>query len=312
MVESFKSNNTSDMPSQNGNNNASTSTCIQEVHCSGSLYERETDRLLDALGRRFVDWWYPKPLPIDADLFPEVVPGFKPPFRLCPPYSSAKITYYELTFFRKLAKPLPVHFVLGMLLDEEGLAAAILKLWEKSLIAKIAIKFGVPNTDNESMAKELKKQMCITLISAMQLLTEGVMLLLNKYYIILYRGNDFLPSNVASLVEERELELKSCQLVEEVARMRANEAVSSSDYAEQETSTSGSLAEFEEIQTKLEDVKNGNADLNIQLEAEIYRLERQLKEQQRKALIISKKIERSTEALAMFPKDKDEWLLSAW
>ncbi|XLS56292.1 hypothetical protein HN51_006047 [Arachis hypogaea] len=125
MVESFKSNNTSDMPSQNGNNNASTSTCIQEVHCSGSLYERETDRLLDALGRRFVDWWYPKPLPIDADLFPEVVPGFKPPFRLCPPYSSAKITYYELTFFRKLAKPLPVHFVLGMLLDVGGLWSMI-------------------------------------------------------------------------------------------------------------------------------------------------------------------------------------------
>ncbi|KAL4322427.1 hypothetical protein HN51_067539 [Arachis hypogaea] len=125
MVESFKSNNTSDMPSQNGNNNASTSTCIQEVHCSGSLYERETDRLLDGLGPRFVDWWYPKPLPIDADLFPEVVPGFKPPFRLCPPYSSAKITDYELTFFRKLAKPLPVLFVLGMLLDVGGLWSMI-------------------------------------------------------------------------------------------------------------------------------------------------------------------------------------------
>ncbi|XLS91530.1 hypothetical protein HN51_067538 [Arachis hypogaea] len=74
----------------------------------------------------------------------------------------------------------------------QGLTAAILKLWEKSLIAKIAIKFGVPNTDNESMANELKA----------------------------------------------------------------------------ETSTSESLAEFEEIQTKLEDVKNGNADLNIQLEAD--------------------------------------------
>ncbi|RYQ92695.1 hypothetical protein Ahy_B09g098909 isoform B [Arachis hypogaea] len=284
MVESVKSNNTSDMPSRNGNNNASTSTCIQEVHCSGSLYERETDRLLDDLGPRFVDWWYPKPLPIDADLLPEVVPGFKPPFRLCPPYSSAKITDYELTFFRKLAKPLPVHFVLGRNRRLQGLAAAILKLWEKSLIAKIAIKFG--------------------------LLTGGVTLLRNKYYIILYRGNDFLPSNVASLVEERELELKSCQLFEEVARMRANEAVSSSDYAQQETSTSGSLTEFEEIQTKLEDVKNGNADLNVQLEAEIYRLERQLKEQQRKALIISKKIERSTEELAKLdaawtPAEKD-------
>ncbi|XP_057733671.1 chloroplastic group IIA intron splicing facilitator CRS1, chloroplastic-like [Arachis stenosperma] len=298
MVESVKSNNTSDMPSGNGNNNASTSTCIQEVHCSGSLYERETDRLLDDLGPRFVDWWYPKPLPIDADLLPEVVPGFKPPFRLCPPYSSAKITDYELTFFRKLAKPLPVHFVLGRNRRLQGLAAAILKLWEKSLIAKIAIKFGIPNTDNELMANELK------------LLTGGVTLLRNKYYIILYRGNDFLPSNVASLVEERELELKSCQLSEEVARMRANEAVSSSDYAQQETSTSGTLTEFEEIQTKLEDVKNGNADLNIQLEAEIYRLERQLKEQQRKALIISKKIERSTEELAKLdaawtPAEKD-------
>ncbi|RYR61914.1 hypothetical protein Ahy_A04g019167 [Arachis hypogaea] len=38
----------------------------------------------------------------------------------------------------------------------QGLATAILKLWEKSLIAKIAIKFGVRNTDNELMANELK------------------------------------------------------------------------------------------------------------------------------------------------------------
>ncbi|XLS55488.1 hypothetical protein HN51_005243 [Arachis hypogaea] len=40
----------------------------------------------------------------------------------------------------------------------QGLATAILKLWEKSLIAKIAIKFGVRNTDNELMANELKIQ----------------------------------------------------------------------------------------------------------------------------------------------------------
>ncbi|XP_020997015.1 chloroplastic group IIA intron splicing facilitator CRS1, chloroplastic isoform X1 [Arachis duranensis] len=298
MAESVKSNNTSDMPSRNGNLNDSASTCIQEVNCSGSLYERETDRLLDGLGPRFVDWWYPKPLPVDADLLPEVVPGFKPSFRLCPPYSSAKITDYELTYFRKLAKPLPVHFVLGRNRRLQGLAAAILKLWEKSLIAKIAIKFGVPNTDNESMANELK------------LLTGGVLLLRNKYYIILYRGNDFLPSNVASLVEMRELELKSYQFHEEVARMRANEVISFGDYAQEETSTSGSLTEFEEIQTMLKDVKKVKADLNIQLEAEIYRLERQLKEQQRKAFILNKKIERSAAELAKLdaawtPAEKD-------
>jgi hypothetical protein len=29
----------------------------------------------------------------------------------------------------------------------QGLAAAILKLWEKSLIVKIALKWGIPNTN---------------------------------------------------------------------------------------------------------------------------------------------------------------------
>ncbi|KAL5745038.1 hypothetical protein ACOSP7_026184 [Xanthoceras sorbifolium] len=37
-----------------------------------SLYEREGDRLLDGLGPRFIDWWMWKPLPVDADLLPEV------------------------------------------------------------------------------------------------------------------------------------------------------------------------------------------------------------------------------------------------
>jgi hypothetical protein len=83
---------------------------------SGSLYERETDRLLDGLGPRFIDWWMHKPLPVDADLLPEVVPGFRPPFRLCPPHARAKLTNDELTYLRKLAHPLPTHFVLGITL----------------------------------------------------------------------------------------------------------------------------------------------------------------------------------------------------
>ncbi|WJX78567.1 hypothetical protein P8452_61776 [Trifolium repens] len=40
----------------------------------------------------------------------------------------------------------------------QGLAYAILKLWEKSLVAKIAVKLGVQNTNNELMALELKVQ----------------------------------------------------------------------------------------------------------------------------------------------------------
>lgn len=40
--------------------------------------------------------------------------------------------------------------------EHQGLAAAIVKLWEKSAIAKIAIKRGVPVTNNEIMAEEIK------------------------------------------------------------------------------------------------------------------------------------------------------------
>lgn len=78
-----------------------------------SLYEREADRLLDGLGPRFVDWWMQKPLPVDGDLLPELVPGFKTPFRLCPPFTRSKLIDAELTYLRKLARPLPTHFVLG-------------------------------------------------------------------------------------------------------------------------------------------------------------------------------------------------------
>ena len=46
--------------------------------------------------------------------------------------------------------------VVGRNRDLEGLAVAMSKLWERSAIAKIAIKRGVHNTCNERMAEELK------------------------------------------------------------------------------------------------------------------------------------------------------------
>lgn len=70
---------------------------------------------MDGLGPRFIDWWRPKPLPVDADLLAEVVPGFRPPFRLCPPKTRSKLTDDELTYLRRLSRPLPTHFVLGIL-----------------------------------------------------------------------------------------------------------------------------------------------------------------------------------------------------
>ena len=39
--------------------------------------------------------------------------------------------------------------------DLQGIASAMVKLWETSAIAKIAIKRGVPFTNNDRMAEEL-------------------------------------------------------------------------------------------------------------------------------------------------------------
>lgn len=52
--------------------------------------------------------------------------------------------------------------------QHQGLAVAMVKLWEKSSIAKIAIKRGVPNTNNERMAEELK--VCATACKKQQVL----------------------------------------------------------------------------------------------------------------------------------------------
>ncbi|XVF81903.1 hypothetical protein PTKIN_Ptkin15bG0193200 [Pterospermum kingtungense] len=252
----------------------------------GSLYERETDRLLDGLGPRFIDWWMRKPLPVDADLLPEIVPGFKPPIRLSPPNSGPKLTDEELTYLRKLAQPLPFHFALGRNRNLQGLAAAILKLWEKSLIAKIAIKWGIQNTDNEQMAYELKN------------LTGGVLLLRNKFLIIFYRGKDFLPQGVANLVEQREMALRRCHIIEEGARVKVAETIQLADEPLANTSIVGTLSEFQDIRTKFGDLKTENNELEIQLQAERENLERELRNQERKLSILNVKIEKTAKVLA--------------
>ncbi|XWS47609.1 hypothetical protein CRYUN_Cryun14cG0166800 [Craigia yunnanensis] len=252
----------------------------------GSLYERETDRLLDGLGPRFIDWWMRKPLPVDADLLPEVVPGFRSPVRLSPRNTRPKLTDEELTYLRKLAHPLPFHFALGRNRNLQGLAAAILKLWEKSLIAKIAIKWGIQNTDNEQMAYELKN------------LTGGVLLLRNKFLIIFYRGKDFLPQGVANLVVEREMALRRCQLIEESARVKVAETFQVADEPLAKISTIGTLSEFQDIQTKFGDLEKENNELEIQLEAQKENLERELRNQERKLSILNIKIGKSAKELA--------------
>ncbi|KAI3798914.1 hypothetical protein L1987_34198 [Smallanthus sonchifolius] len=258
----------------------------ETVPVQGSLYEREADRLLDGLGPRFVDWWMPKPLPVDADLLPAVVPGYKPPSRLYPFTGRSKLTDTELTHLRKLAYHLPTHFVLGRNRNLQGLAAAILKLWEKCHIAKIAVKWGIPNTSNEQMASELK------------LLTGGVLLLRNKFYIILYRGKDFLPPDVANLVNNREMEIKSFQLQEETTRANTVETFDYLDRPSSDSSTVGTLKEFQIIQLEHEGSKAGISETEIQAEAQKIKLEKEIRIQERKYLILKMKINKASKELA--------------
>ncbi|XP_061344994.1 CRM-domain containing factor CFM3, chloroplastic/mitochondrial-like [Gastrolobium bilobum] len=200
-----------------------------------TVEEAEFNRLLDGLGPRFGEWWGTGILPVDADLLPPVVPGYKTPLRLLPTGMRPGMTDDELTSMRKLSKSLPCHFALGRNRNLQGLACAILELWEKSLVAKIAVKRGLVNTNNELMAGELKK------------LTGGTLLLRNKYYIVIYRGKDFVPTSVAAVLVERQELTKQVQDIEEKVRCRA---VDVTPPGEDENGQAGSLAEFYEAQAR--------------------------------------------------------------
>lgn len=187
-------------------------------------HTEEADKLLEGLGPRFTDWWGCEPLPIDADLLPAIVPGYKRPFRLLPYGVKPKLTNDEMTTLRRLGRPLPCHFALGRNRKLQGLAAAIVKLWEKCEIAKVAVKRGVQNTNSELMAEELKW------------LTGGTLLSRDREFIVFYRGKDFLPSAVSSAIEERRK-----QVVEEEKRSGFNSSVENAK--ERKQSTTGGVSD---------------------------------------------------------------------
>lgn len=208
------------------------------LHYSESMTEEEAEYncLLDGLGPRFVDWWGTGLLPVDADLLPQNIPGYKTPLRLLPTGMRPRLTNAEMTNLRKLARKLPCHFALGRNRHHQGLATAILKLWEKSLVVKIAVKRGIQNTNNKLMAEELKK------------LTGGILLLRNKYYIVIYRGKDFLPPAVAAALSERQELSKDVQEVEEKARIFP--VAESGNDRNEGHALAGTLAEFQEAQAR--------------------------------------------------------------
>ncbi|KAA8548752.1 hypothetical protein F0562_000436 [Nyssa sinensis] len=169
-------------------------------------YEDEVDKLLDGLGPRYTDWPGCDPLPVDADLLPGVVPGYQPPFRILPYGVRSTLGVKEATSLRRIARVLPPHFALGRSRQHQGLVVAMIKLWERSSIAKIALKRGVQLTTSERMAEDIKK------------LTGGVLLSRNKDFLVFYRGKDFLSPDVAEALLEKERLAKTLQDGEERAR----------------------------------------------------------------------------------------------
>ncbi|KAH9327078.1 hypothetical protein KI387_007256, partial [Taxus chinensis] len=202
-------------------------------------YQSEMNKILDELGPRFTDWSGIDPLPVDADLLPKVVPGYKEPFRLLPFGTRRTLSNLEMTNLRRLARSIPPHFAIGRNRQHQGLAAAIVKLWEKSTIAKIAIKRGILNTSNERMAHEIKN------------LTGGTVLSRNKEFIVIYRGTDFLSPTVSAALLEREELARELQDEEEKARLKASSAILDGfEEAEVAPSFAGTLAESLEAKSR--------------------------------------------------------------
>ncbi|KAJ9547891.1 hypothetical protein OSB04_020434 [Centaurea solstitialis] len=187
-VQSFAEQNSKD--TQNDSSTKYPARYVKDLSEEELLDLKELNLVLDGLGPRFKDWCGREPLPVDADLLPSLVEGYRRPFRLLPHGTRHGLRDKEMTFFRRTARTMPPHFALGRNRDLEGLAVAMAKLWERSAIAKIAIKRGVHNTCNERMAEELKR------------LTGGTLVSRNKDYIVFYRGNDFLPPNVTQTLRE--------------------------------------------------------------------------------------------------------------
>lgn len=79
------------------------------------------------------------------------------------------------------------------------------------------------------------------------MLTGGVLLLRNKYYIIFYRGKDFVPPIVAAALAERQELTKQIQNVEEQTRCGPAEAAPLTTGGQ---AVAGTLAEFYEAQAR--------------------------------------------------------------
>ncbi|PRQ32833.1 putative RNA-binding, CRM domain, CRM-domain containing factor CFM3 [Rosa chinensis] len=249
-------------------------------------YEDEVDQLLDSIGPRFKDWPGCDPLPVDADMLPGIVPGFQPPFRILPYGVRSSLGLKEATSLRRLARVLPPHFALGRNRQLQGLAVAMSKLWERSLIAKIALKRGVQLTTSERMAEDIKK------------LTGGVLLSRNKDFLVFYRGKNFLSAEVTEALVERERLAKSLQDEEEQARLRASAMVMPSVEPAQHFGTAGTLGETLDADAKWGKRLDVHHKEKVTQEAGILRHANLVRKLEQKLAFAERKLMRAEQALS--------------
>lgn len=83
-----------------------------------------------------------------------------------------------------------------------------------------------------------------------QTLTGGILLQRNKYYIVIYRGKDFLPTSVATALAERQELTKDIQEVEERARGIVTDVYVSQSTDIKGHAPVGTLEEFQEAQAR--------------------------------------------------------------
>uniref|UniRef100_A0A453KPD2 CRM-domain containing factor CFM3, chloroplastic/mitochondrial n=1 Tax=Aegilops tauschii subsp. strangulata TaxID=200361 RepID=A0A453KPD2_AEGTS len=246
----------------------------------------DIDSFLDQLGPRYKDWSGRSPIPVDADLLPGLVPGYKPPFRQLPYRTKISLKDKEMTALRRLARQTAPHFALGRNREHQGLAAAIVKVWEKSSTVKIAIKRGVPNTCNDRMAEEIKK------------LTGGVLVSRNKEYIIFYRGNDFVTPKVRKVLVEQQQHAITQQEQEELARLKASASITAIPKALKNPLVAGTLAETREATSRWGDSLNDELRKKENNRLILAKHTSLLKNMKRKLILAKTKVAKAEMALA--------------
>lgn len=258
-------------------------TSNQEVE-----YEDEINELLEGLGPRYTDWQGGYPLPVDADLLPGIVPGYEPPFRVVPYGVRSTLGQKEATSLRRLGKVLPPHFALGRSRQMQGLATAMVKLWEKSLIAKVALKRGVQLTTSERMAEDIKR------------LTGGMLLSRNKDFLVFYRGKSFLSPEVAEALVEKERLARTFQDEEEQARLRASSGlVVPRVKADQNLVSTGTLGETLDAASKWgRNLDDDDHVEEVKQEAEKLRSANLVRKLERKLAFAEKRLLKAERALA--------------